>query len=206
MLSVFKKDKKAKKAMEVERRTAEESFFTLPSAPLSPEKKIKSCVLRVQSWIEIRSVEPIKSVQECVKVLEPWIDEAICPIRQYVLDSWMFFCMGVHARRDPVCTVEFVYKAQIDQVLEFKHDVGELDPSNCKPINVRFLTAHAGRRCEVSFYSKMSQSKRKGAPFFILYYAPLKDGNPPGDMMKWNINLPFKIINDEEEGPYLCSA
>lgn len=181
-----------------------ETFFSVPSAPApSIKKDIFTHTLRVQAWIEIRSEESIQDFEDCTKILEPWIDEASCPIWQYIIDSWVFFCMGVHARKDPLCTTHCLYRARIDQVLEFKHNVEELDPALCKAVTVRFVTAYNGKKCEVSFWSSMTPSRRRGAPFFIMYYAPLKDGNPPPAMMKWKINLPFKILNDTEEGPYL---
>ncbi|AGY14295.1 matrix protein [Fikirini virus] len=178
------------------------SQFCYPSIDdIGPE--IFSHTLRVQSSIEIRTKSPISSFDDCLKILEVWIDEAQCPIWQHVIDSWMFYCMGVHAQKDPRCTFAFFYRAQIDQVLTFSHSVKEFDPLTVKAVRVSYETAYKGQLCEVSFYNNMTKSKRSGAPFNVLYYAPLKDGNPPKPMSEWRINLPFELKETEQGLTYL---
>ncbi|AZS32224.1 matrix protein [Rhinolophus rhabdovirus DPuer] len=208
MLRLWKKKPKAQLSTELEVRQETHDPF-VPSAPstVSGKRAIYLQTLRVQASIEIRTREAIRSFDDCLKILEPWIDEARCPIWQAPLDSWVFYCVGAHARRDPGCEFDCRYRAQIDQVLEFKHDIKELMGTRCLPIDIKYDTVHLGQPCEVRFTNRMTDSKRKGVPFHVLFLAPLKDKNPPKDMMSWPINLTIKLeVEEDDENPFITAA
>ncbi|AHB08863.1 M protein [Kolente virus] len=205
MLRLFKNSQKDPSPAKGSSPPPSPNRFNYPSAP-DVGLEIFQHTLRVQASIEIKTKTPVSSLRDCLKILEIWVDEARCPIWQYPLDSWMFFCMGVHAQRDPRCTFSALYRAQIDEVLTFSHTIKEFDPNTLRPVNISFDTAYKGHPCEVRFINNMTKSRRVGAPFDVLYYAPLKDGTIPPPMTEWNINLPFKLKKTEQDLVYLMPA
>ncbi|QIQ19242.1 matrix [Taiyi bat virus] len=154
--------------------------------------------LRVQAKIEIRAKREIQNLDECLRLLEVWIDEQNCPYWQIGLDTWIFLCLGIHAKRDQNCKYTNLYAAQIDQVLKFqiKRDIS--DPVKYKKHIQSFETTHRGGQCYVMYESNITSSKRTGVPAHILYNYPLRDGSTPPNISSLPIKLPVEFEIDEK--------
>ncbi|AIL31436.1 M [Kumasi rhabdovirus] len=185
---------------------ASEDIFSAPPEPVySNVQSVCTHVMRVQAKFEMRCWEEMESFTDCKRILEIWVDEAKCPIWQFPINSWLFYCLGVHARQDVTCTSHFVYKAQIDEVIMFHHDITAFDPDKAKAVTVAYDTSYKGRPCEVKFWCAMTHSKRRGVPFNVLYQAPLRNGSPPPPLTTWGINLPFSIKVGDDDREYIST-
>ncbi|AJG39199.1 matrix protein [Wuhan Louse Fly Virus 5] len=167
-----------------------------PSAP-EWEDEITEITLRVQAKIEIKSKAEIQSIEDCLKILEAWIDEHNCPHWQITIDSWLFICLGLHARRDVTCKYTNLYRAQIDQVVKFKVKNMPNQEIKFKKHIQAYETQLYGVQCFVMYESNLSKTKRTGVPASVLYNFPIKTGNSPPKFSDLNIKLPIDVDYDE---------
>ncbi|AJR28609.1 matrix [Mount Elgon bat virus] len=204
MLQLFKRSKKKR---EMENQLMETSdlfnpppYFTIfeeehPIDYIGNDGVIRE-TLRVQAKLEIRAKKEIMNMGECLKILEVWIDEQNCPHWQIGLDTWIFICLGLHAKKDPNCKYTNLYVAQIDQVIEFLIKRPKVDCFQYKKHTQIYETTHRGGPCYICYESNIGKSKRTGVSAKILYDYPLRDGSKPPDIEFLPIRLPVEFKTD----------
>nr|WAK77071.1 MAG: hypothetical protein [Longquan Niviventer coninga ledantevirus 1] len=166
-------------------------YFDLPVEGSSRDWVTES--LKIAVKLEVRTPVPFKTMDDCLKTLEVWVDDSHCPIWQSHLDTWCYLCLAVHLRRDPVCTYTNLYRAAIQDIVEFVHmPMSSAEVQYLKHEQI-LLSTFQGQQCEIRYWSELKPSTRKGVPAHAVYRTPLKNGELPPLLDKVAESYPLQV-------------